>query len=51
MFMLAAHGARERTIADFTRLFEEADGKFKYVGTTGGSNGAFQSLLEFTYQT
>lgn len=48
--MLSVHGARERTIADFRRLFEEADSKFEYVGTTGGSDGAFQSMVEFVYR-
>lgn len=50
MFMLSVHGGKERTIADFVSLFEQADARFKYVGTTGGINGAFQSLLEFTFE-
>ncbi|MCJ1403879.1 hypothetical protein MMC11_007102 [Xylographa trunciseda] len=50
MFMLSVHGGKERTIEDFVSLFEQADVKFKYVGTTGGINGAFQSLLEFSFQ-
>ena len=50
MFMLSVHGGKERTIADFVSLFEQADARFKYMGTTGGVNGAFQSLLEFAFQ-
>ena len=51
MVMLAAHGAKERTAADFVRLFHQADPRLTYVGKTGGTNGAFQSLLEFKFQT
>lgn len=51
MVMLASHGAKERTAADFVRLFHEADPRLTYVGKTGGTNGAFQSLLEFEFQT
>ncbi|KAJ4361264.1 hypothetical protein N0V95_002033 [Ascochyta clinopodiicola] len=49
MFMLAVHDAPERSRADFERLFTEASPSFRLVGTTGGENGAFQSLLEFEY--
>jgi hypothetical protein len=49
--MLAVHTARERSTTDFVRLFKEASDKFHYVGTTGGTNGAFQSLVEFVYRT
>lgn len=51
MFMLAAHNARERSIADFEALFQQASpGGFRLVGVTSGSEvGAFQSLLEFEF--
>ena len=49
MVMLASHGARERTAADFVGLFHQADARLTYVGKTGGTNGAFQSLLEFRF--
>ncbi|KAH9815655.1 putative O-methyltransferase [Teratosphaeria destructans] len=49
MFMLAVHGARERTAEDFARLFKQADPAFELIGVTGGQNGAFQSLIEFEY--
>lgn len=49
--MLAAHNARERTVADFERIFTEASERFKLVGVTSGTQaGAFQSLLEFQFQ-
>ena len=48
---MAIHGARERTVADFVRLFNEADPRLTYVGTTGGKDGAFQSLLEFKFES
>ena len=51
MVMLASHGARERTAADFVGLFHQADPRLTYVGETGGTNGAFQSLLEFRFET
>ncbi|KAL6719035.1 hypothetical protein ACLMJK_003270 [Lecanora helva] len=51
MVMLASHGARERTAADFVGLFQQADTRLTYVGERGGNNGAFQSLLEFRFQT
>ena len=47
--MMAVHDARERTVADFVRLFQEADPRLTYVGTTGGVDGAFQSLVEFQF--
>ena len=50
MVMLASHGAKERTAADFVRLFHEVDPRLTYVGKTGGTNGAFQSLLEFKFE-
>lgn len=49
--MLAAHNARERTIADFERIFKQASERFRLVGVTSGVQaGAFQSLLEFQFQ-
>ncbi|KAI1131889.1 putative O-methyltransferase [Nemania abortiva] len=51
MFMLAAHNAHERSVADFVSLFEQVSpAAFKLVGVTSGTEaGAFQSLLEFEY--
>lgn len=49
-FMMAIHGARERSLTDFIRLFQRADARLKYVRTTGGKDGAFQSLLEFRFE-
>ena len=51
MVMLGSHGAKERTAADFVGLFQQADPRLTYVGKTGGTNGAFQSLLEFKFET
>lgn len=48
--MLAVHGARERSVADFCRLFAEADSGYRYLGVTGGEDGAFQSSIEFEYK-
>lgn len=50
LFMLALHGAKERSVAEFEKLFKEANSRFKLLGTTGGVNGAFQSLVEFVYE-
>jgi 6-hydroxytryprostatin B O-methyltransferase len=49
MTMLAAHKSRERSVADFTRLFEEADARFRFVAAGGGVNGAYRSLLEYEF--
>ncbi|KAI1491317.1 putative O-methyltransferase [Biscogniauxia mediterranea] len=51
MFMLAAHDAHERSVADFESLFEKTSpGGFRLAGVTSGTEaGAFQSLLEFEY--
>ncbi|KAH8694082.1 putative O-methyltransferase [Talaromyces proteolyticus] len=48
-FMLSVHMAKERTVSDFVALFRQASPKFRFCGVTGGSDGAFQSLLEFAY--
>ncbi len=48
--MLAVHAAKERSVSDFCRLFEQADARFQYVGTSGGVDGAFQSLVEFKFR-
>ena len=50
MTMLAAHNARERSVADFVRLFGEADARFHHVATGGGVDGAYRSLLEFEFR-
>lgn len=49
MFMLAVHGARERSVDEFVALFQAASNRFRLVGVTGGQGGAFQSLLEMEY--
>jgi 6-hydroxytryprostatin B O-methyltransferase len=49
MTMLSAHNSRERSVAEFTRLFEEADGRFRHVATGGGVDGAYRSLLEYEF--
>jgi 6-hydroxytryprostatin B O-methyltransferase len=49
--MLAAHNARERTVSDFVRLFEEASPRFLLKGVTSGAEaGSFNSLLEFEFR-
>ncbi|KAK5991844.1 O-methyltransferase VdtC [Cladobotryum mycophilum] len=50
-FMLGAHDARERSVADFESLFQQVKpGAFRLVGVTSGSqDGAFQSLLDFEF--
>jgi 6-hydroxytryprostatin B O-methyltransferase len=50
MTMLAAHKARERSVAEFVRIFEEADARFHHVSTGGGKDGAYRSLLEFEFR-
>ena len=50
MTMFAAHNSRERSVADFTRLFGEADPRFHHVATGGGVDGAYRSLLEFEFR-
>jgi 6-hydroxytryprostatin B O-methyltransferase len=49
MFMLAVHGARERSVDEFVALFQAASDRFRFVGVTGGQGGAFQSLIEVEY--
>ncbi|KAJ5714632.1 uncharacterized protein N7483_011813 [Penicillium malachiteum] len=50
-FMLAAHDAKERTLGDFVRLFEQASPRFLLKGVTSGADaGSFNSLLEFEFQ-
>ncbi|KAI0139059.1 putative O-methyltransferase [Hypoxylon sp. NC0597] len=51
MFMLAAHDARERTVADYKTLFQRVSlGNFRLVGVSSGTEaGASQSLLEFEF--
>ncbi|KAL7622417.1 hypothetical protein AAE478_007922 [Parahypoxylon ruwenzoriense] len=51
MFMLGAHDAHERTVADFESLFQKVSPyAFRLVGVTSGTQaGAFQSLLEFEF--
>ena len=49
MTMLASHNARERTVSEFVKLFGEADARFRHVGTGGGVDGAYRSLLEFEF--
>jgi hypothetical protein len=47
--MLAVFAASERSESEFVRIFTEASSAFRFVGTTNGKNGAFQSLLEFKF--
>lgn len=47
MIMLASHASKERSVAEFTALFREADARFRHVATGGGVNGAVRSLLEY----
>ena len=49
MFMLAVHGARERSVDEFVALFQAASNRFRLVGVTGGQGGAFQTLVEMEY--
>lgn len=49
--MLAVHNARERTVSDFVKLFKGASPYFQFEGITGGTGGAFQSLLDFGFKT
>lgn len=48
--MLAVHNACERDVTGFVQLFKEASPNFLFKGVTGGSGGAFQSLLEFEFR-
>jgi 6-hydroxytryprostatin B O-methyltransferase len=50
MTMFAAHNSRERSVADFVRVFGEADARFHHVATGGGVDGAYRSLLEFEFR-
>lgn len=50
MFMLAGHGSRERNVDEYIHLFEEADHRFKFVGISGGSDGAFESIVDFEFK-
>jgi 6-hydroxytryprostatin B O-methyltransferase len=47
--MLAAHNAKERTCAEYEKLFKAADPNFYYVGS-GRAPGAVQSTVEFEYR-
>lgn len=47
--MLAAHNARERTVDEYTRLFEQADAGFSLVGLGGGIPGMHHTILEYKY--
>ena len=46
--MLGAHNACERSIKEYTAIFEAADPGFSYVGATGGV-GMHYTLLEYKY--
>ena len=50
MFMLTAHGTRERNVDEYIEFFKEADPRYKFVGISGGSDGAFQSIVDFTFE-
>ena len=47
--MLGAHGSRERNVDEYVELFKEADHRYKFVGISGGSDGAFQSIVDFVF--
>ncbi|KAK7991959.1 S-adenosyl-L-methionine-dependent methyltransferase [Apiospora saccharicola] len=47
LIMLASHASKERSVDEFTSLFEEADARFRLVATGGGVDGAFRSVLEY----
>lgn len=49
MTMFAAHNSKERTVADFVRLFGEAYARFHHLATGGGVDGAYRSL-EFEFR-
>jgi len=50
MFMMTVHGTKERTTDRYIELFKEADPNFEFVGISGGTDGAFQSILDFVFQ-
>ena len=47
--MLAAHNARERSLDEYTQLFQTADPGFSFVRISGGVAGMYHSLLEYKY--
>lgn len=47
--MLAAHCVKERTVAEYEKIFKEVDPNFHYIGT-GRVDGALQSAVEFEYR-
>lgn len=47
--MLAAHGGRERSVAEYSNLFEQASTGFKHVGTSENITSGYYSLLEYRF--
>ena len=49
--MLAAHNARERSVDEYTQLFEAADPGFGFVGVGGGIAGMHHTLIGNRYMS
>lgn len=47
--MLAAHVAKERSVEQYAKLFETADGGFSLVGVTGKGAGVHHTMVEFKF--
>lgn len=47
--MLAAHGGRERSVAEYSALFEQASKGFKYVGVSENITSGYYSLIEYRF--
>lgn len=47
--MLAAHVARERSVEQYTRLFQAAHPGFELVGVSGNAVGVHHSLVEYKF--
>lgn len=47
--MLAAHVARERSVEQYTKLFQAAHEGFSLVGVSGNAVGVHHSLVEYKF--
>jgi hypothetical protein len=47
--MLAAHVARERSVAEYTKLFAAASEGYLFVGVAPRAPGVHNSLLEYKF--
>ncbi|KAL9034899.1 MAG: hypothetical protein Q9214_006833, partial [Letrouitia sp. 1 TL-2023] len=47
--MLAAHGGRERSVAEYSDLFEQASKGFKYAGVSENIMSGYYSLIEYRF--